>query len=150
YAHGFRTGLLQNNLAHCAEAGAAISLILGLTSLFRNRLRLARWMVAVFAASIVIGWAAAQYPYLARPDMTVYNSALSENVVRDVLLALIAGVVVLFPSLALLLYVFKDQRKRPSNSLAFDKIKTEASSMKPQSISALSIVKESPCPPVRT
>lgn len=120
YAHGFRTGLLHNNLAHCAEAGAAISLI-GLIALFRDRVRIARWMVAVFAASVVICWAAAQYPYLARPDMTVFNSALSENVVRDVLFALTAGILVLFPSLALLLYVFKDQRKRPSNSAAFGK-----------------------------
>src|SRR5262249_29737695 len=122
YAHGFRTALLHNNLAHCAEAGAAISLILGLTSLFWNHVRLARWMVALFAAAIVIGWAVAQYPYLARPDMTVFNSALSEKVVRDVLAALIAGALVLFPSLALLLYIFKDQRKQPrSASLAFDK-----------------------------
>jgi len=122
YAHKFRTGLLQNNFAHGAEASAAISLILGLTALFRGRVHFARWMVAIFAASIVIAWAAAQYPYLARPDMTVFNSALSENVVRDVLFAVIVGSVVLLPSLALLLYVFKDQRKRPSNpSLAFGK-----------------------------
>jgi cytochrome d ubiquinol oxidase subunit II len=121
YAHGFRTGLLHNNLARCGEAGAAISLILGLTSLLKDHVRIARWMVAVFAASIVVGWAAAQYPYLARPDMTVFNSALSENVVRDMLFALTAGILVLFPSLALLLYVFKEQRKRPSNSAAFGK-----------------------------
>src|SRR5262249_15285894 len=112
YAHGLRTGLLHNDLAHCAEAGAAISLIAGLTALLRDHVRLARWMAALFAASIVIGWAAAQYPYLARPDMTVFNSALSENVVKDVLFASIAGAVVLFPSLALLLCVFKDQRKQ--------------------------------------
>jgi len=121
YAQGLRTGLLDNSLAHCAEASAAISLIVGLTALFRDRVRLARFVAALFAVSIVTGWAAAQYPYLVRPDMTVFNSALSENVVRDILFALIAGAVVLFPSLGLLLYVFKDQRKRPSNSLAFGK-----------------------------
>jgi cytochrome d ubiquinol oxidase subunit II len=129
YAHGFRTGLLHNNLARCAEAGAAISLILGLIALFQDRVRLARWMVAVFAGLIVICWAAAQYPYLARPNMTVFNSALSENVVKDILFALIAGVILLFPSLALLLYVFKDQRRRPSNpSSAFIQIEPGASS----------------------
>lgn len=112
YAHGLRDGLLHNSLAHCAEAGAVISLILGLAMLSGDHVRFARLMAAFFAASIVTGWAAAQYPYLARPDMTVFNSVLSENVVRDVLLALLAGALVLFPSLGLLLYVFKDQHKR--------------------------------------
>ena len=112
YAQGLRAGLLHNGLAHCAEAGAVISLIVGLVALSRDHVRFARLMAVLFAVSIVTGWAAAQYPYLARPDMTVFNSALSENVVRDILLALIAGALVLFPSLALLLFVFKDQRRQ--------------------------------------
>jgi len=113
YAHGLRSGLLHSGLAHFAEAVAVISLIVGLAAVSKDHVRLARLMVALFAASIVTSWAAAQYPYLARPDMTIFNSALSENVVRDVLYASIAGALVLFPSLALLLYVFKDQRKQP-------------------------------------
>jgi len=122
YARGLRTGLLHDELAHCTEIAAAISLIGGLTALVWDRVRLARYMVALFAASTVLCWAAAQYPFLARPDMTVFNSAVSENIVRDVLYASIAGAVVLFPSLALLLYVFKDQRKRSSDpSPAFGK-----------------------------
>jgi len=112
YAQGLRAGLLRNDLARCAEAVAAISLIVGLAALSRDRIRLARLMAALFAASIVTGWAAAQYPYLARPDLTVFNSFQSENVVRDVFFASIAGALVLFPSLAILLYVFKDQRKQ--------------------------------------
>lgn len=111
YAHGLNAGLLHNSLAHCAEAGAVISLLVGLTALSRNHLRFSRLMAALFAVSIVTSWAAAQYPYLARPDMTVFNSALAENVVRDVLYASIAGGLVLFPSLGLLLYIFKDQRR---------------------------------------
>jgi len=113
YAQGLRAGLLHNGLAHFAEAVAVISLILGLAALSQDHVRFARLVVALFGASIVTSWVAAQYPYLARPDMTIFNSALSENVVRDVLYASIAGAVVLFPSLALLLYVFKDQSKQP-------------------------------------
>jgi cytochrome d ubiquinol oxidase subunit II len=113
YGQGLRTGLLHDALARSAEAIAVISLIAGLVALLKDRVRSARLMVALFAASIVTSWAAAQYPYLARPDMTVFNSALSENVVRDVLYASIAGALLLFPSLTLLLYVFKDQRKQP-------------------------------------
>src|SRR5215469_16241627 len=113
YAHGLRNGLLHNDLAHLIGAIAVSSLIVGLVALSKDRVRFARLMVALFAAAIVTSWVSAQYPYLARPDMTIFNSALSENVVRDVLYASIAGAVVLFPSLALLLYVFKDQRKQP-------------------------------------
>jgi cytochrome bd ubiquinol oxidase subunit II len=111
YAHGLGAGLLHNDLARCAEVVAVTSLIVGLVALSRDHVRFARLMAALFAASIVTGWAAAQYPYLARPDLTVFNSE-SENVVRDVFFASIAGALVLFPSLALLLYVFKDQRKQ--------------------------------------
>lgn len=118
YAQGLRDGLLHNSLAQCAEAGAVISLIVGLAALSRDHVRFSRLMAALFAVSIVTGWAAAQYPYLARPDMTIFNSALSENVVRDVLFALIAGALVLFPSLAFLLYVFKDQRKQSAYNAA--------------------------------
>jgi cytochrome bd ubiquinol oxidase subunit II len=113
YADGLRAALVHNRLALFAEAVAMISLLVGLTVLSKDHVRFARLMVALFAASIVTSWVAAQYPYLARPDMTVFNSAQSENVVRDVLYASIAGAVILFPSLALLLYVFKDQRKQP-------------------------------------
>jgi cytochrome d ubiquinol oxidase subunit II len=87
-------------------------LIVGQLAIYRDQVRLARWSVAMFAASIVTGWASAQYPYLSRPDITIFNSVLSEDVVRDVFLASIAGAVLLFPSLALLFYVFKDQRKQ--------------------------------------
>ena len=113
YAQGLRAGLLHNGLAHFAEAVAVISLILGLAALFQDHVRFARFVVALFGASIVTSWVTAQYPYLARPDMTIFNSALSENIVRDVLYASIAGALILFPSLALLLYVFKDQRRHP-------------------------------------
>jgi cytochrome bd ubiquinol oxidase subunit II len=112
YARGLRVGLLHNDLARCAEVVAMISLLVGLVALSRDHVRFARLMVALFAVSIVVGWATAQYPYLARPDITIFNSALSENVVRDVFFASLAGALVLFPSLAILFYVFKDQRKQ--------------------------------------
>jgi cytochrome d ubiquinol oxidase subunit II len=112
YARGLKAGLLHSRFALCAEAASIVSLIVGEMAIYRDHVRLARWMVAICAASIVTGWASAQYPYLSRPDMTIFNSVLSENVVRDVFLASIAGAALLFPSLALLFYVFKDQRKQ--------------------------------------
>jgi cytochrome d ubiquinol oxidase subunit II len=112
YARSLKTGLLHGRFALCAEAASFVSLIVGQLAIYRDQVRLARWSVAMFAASIVTGWASAQYPYLSRPDITIFNSVLSEDVVRDVFLASIAGAVLLFPSLALLFYVFKDQRKQ--------------------------------------
>jgi cytochrome d ubiquinol oxidase subunit II len=112
YARGLRAGLLHSGFAICAVTASVVSLIVGELAIYRNRVGRARWMAAIFAASVVIGWASAQYPYISRPYLTITNSVLSENVIRDVFLASIAGAVLLFPSLGLLLYVFKDQRRQ--------------------------------------
>lgn len=111
YARSLRVGLLHGTPAICAEMTAAAALIIGQVAIYRNRFRLARVSAATFAAAVVIGWAFAQYPYLSRPGLTIFNSILSENVVGDIFLASIAGALLLFPSLALLLYVFKHQRE---------------------------------------
>jgi cytochrome d ubiquinol oxidase subunit II len=112
YAQGLRTSLLHHGLALSAEVAAVASLIAGELAIYKDRVRHARWIVAIFAASIVTGWASAQYPYISRPDMTIFNSVLSENIVQDVFFASITGALLLFPSLALLLYIFKDQKKQ--------------------------------------
>ena len=112
YAPGLRDGFIHNILARGAVIVAAIALIVGVVALFKDRFRLARMMAAAHASAIAIGWAAAQYPYIVRPDMTIFNSVSSDITVRYVVLASLAGAFVLFPSLALLLYVFKDQRKQ--------------------------------------
>ena len=114
YSHGLRNGLLHSHLALACEVGAAIAMLVGLVALSYERYRLARIMVATFASAIVVGWAAAQYPYLVRPDRTIFNSLGSENTAHDIVVASIAGAFVLFPSLALLLYVFKDQKRKIS------------------------------------
>jgi cytochrome d ubiquinol oxidase subunit II len=111
YPHGFREGLLHNHLALGCEVGAAIAMLVGLVALSYKRYRLARIMVSAFACAIVVGWAAAQYPYLVRPDRTIFNSIGSENTAHDIVVASVVGAFVLFPSLALLLYVFKDHKR---------------------------------------
>jgi cytochrome bd ubiquinol oxidase subunit II len=122
YARSLRDNLLHNAFACGAVIAAAILLIAGIASLYRERFQLARMMAAAHASAIAIGWALAQYPYIVRPDITIFNSVSSDITVRYVVFASLAGAFVLFPSLALLLYIFKDQRKRPpSPSLAFDK-----------------------------
>jgi cytochrome d ubiquinol oxidase subunit II len=66
---------------------------------------------AAQVALIVIGWGAAQYPYLIRPELTIVNSAAPSNILLDLELAVAVGAVVLIPSLILLLVVFKTHRE---------------------------------------
>jgi cytochrome d ubiquinol oxidase subunit II len=112
YSHGLRDALLHNHLALGCELVAAVTILMGLVALCYKHYRSARVIVAAFACAIVVGWAAAQCPYLVRPDRTIFNSIGSENTVRDIVVASIAGAFVLFPSLALLLYIFKDQKRK--------------------------------------
>ena len=112
YAPGLRDSLLHNALARGAVIAAAVALIAGVVALLKERYGLARMIAAVHVSAVAIGWAAAQYPYIVRPGMTIFNSVSSDITVRYVVLASLAGAFVLFPSLALLLYVFKDQRRQ--------------------------------------
>jgi cytochrome bd ubiquinol oxidase subunit II len=117
YAPGIRDGLLHNAFASGAVIAAAIALIGGVAAVYKDSFRVARIIAAVHTGAIAIGWAAAQYPYIVRPGMTIFNSGSSDVTVRYVVIASVAGAFVLFPSLALLLYVFKDQRKQPPHIL---------------------------------
>ena len=114
YSHGLRDGLLHNPLALGCELGASATMLMGLAALCYKRYRLARLMAASFACAIVVGWASAQYPHLVRPDRTIFNSLGSENTAHDIVIASILGAFVLFPSLALLLYIFKDKKRKIS------------------------------------
>ena len=67
-------------------------------------------MAVMNVASVTLAWAAARYPFLDSPHRTILNSVVSDNVVRDIVIACLAGTVVLLPSLGLL-YIFKDQRR---------------------------------------
>jgi cytochrome bd ubiquinol oxidase subunit II len=122
YARGLEQGLLHNPLARCCEVATGIALILTCFALYSDRARLSRVMAGACVGCITIGWAAAQYPYLARPERMIFNSAVSESVLRDLVFASAAGAVVLFPSLGLLLYVFKDNRQgKPATSSMLSK-----------------------------
>ena len=107
YAPGIREGLASSALSGAAELGAVFSAFFAFRNLVLRRYRRARVAAAAQVGLIVIGWAAAQYPYLFRPDLTIFNSAAPANVLWDLLLACGAGGLLLFPSLYLLFRVFK-------------------------------------------
>lgn len=78
-------------------------------SLAHRAYPLARACAAGQVALLLIGWGAAQYPYLVRPDLTIASGAASPETVRLMLIALAAGAVFLFPAIYLLLRIFKKE-----------------------------------------
>jgi len=114
FAPGIRKGLTNGTLSFAAELGAVFSAYWAFRNLFLRRYRRARIAAAAQVGLIVIGWAGAQYPYLFRPDLTIYNSAAPANVVSDLLFACVVGGLALFPSLYLLFRVFKRSAGSPS------------------------------------
>jgi cytochrome d ubiquinol oxidase subunit II len=93
-----------------------LSVAAGLTSLIlvaAGHARTVRVTAALAVAAVLWAWAAAQYPVLLRPDLTVRDAAGAPQVLRTVLGALAVGAVLLAPSLAWLFAIF--QRERPGN-----------------------------------
>jgi cytochrome d ubiquinol oxidase subunit II len=70
----------------------------------------ARILAMIQVTMIIWGWGLAQFPYIVEPDLTFSNTATSDNVMRLVLIALVAGAVLLVPSLWYLFQVFKGQK----------------------------------------
>jgi cytochrome d ubiquinol oxidase subunit II len=56
---------------------------------------------------ILWGWAAAQFPYLVEPNITIQDAAAPRITLNLLLAALAVGAVVLVPSLYVLFRVFK-------------------------------------------
>jgi cytochrome bd ubiquinol oxidase subunit II len=77
-----------------------------MSALWLRRFRWARILAIVQVILIIAGWGLAQYPYLVEPDLTFANCAASARVLEVLLIALVAGAVLLFPSLWYLLRVF--------------------------------------------
>jgi cytochrome d ubiquinol oxidase subunit II len=89
---------------HAATGAAALAAI---GALWWRRFRLARLAAAAQVTLIFWGWALAQYPYLVPPDLTIRGASAPRITLVLILWALVAGGLVLFPSLAYLLRVFK-------------------------------------------
>jgi cytochrome d ubiquinol oxidase subunit II len=96
---------LYHGLMHgTALAALLISIIGGILTLElvrRSRFEPARYSAAVTVAAIIAGWALAQNPILL-PGLSVREAAAPHDTLVAVTVAVIAGAVILFPSLALL------------------------------------------------
>jgi len=78
-----------------------------IAALWARRFPLARGLAMTQVTLILWGWGLAQFPFLIEPDLTFESAAAPGSVLRPLLAALAAGVVVLGPALAYLFRVFK-------------------------------------------
>jgi cytochrome d ubiquinol oxidase subunit II len=68
---------------------------------------LARVAAALAVITIIWGWAVAQYPYLLQPELTVQAAAAPETTLRAMLISLVAGAILIVPSLVFLFALFQ-------------------------------------------
>jgi len=82
----------------------AVSVLAGMATLallWRRSYEPARYTAALAVAAIIAGWAVAQDPVLL-PGLTIRQAAASHDTLVAIVVSVLAGAVVLFPSLALL------------------------------------------------
>ncbi len=99
-AHVLYTRLLHGS----ALAAVIVSAAAGLATLQlvrRSSFELARYTAALAVAAVLAGWALAQRPVLLR-GLTVQQAAAAHDTLVLVVIAVLAGATILFPSLALL------------------------------------------------
>jgi cytochrome d ubiquinol oxidase subunit II len=99
-AHRLFTGLTSGAGAAAAAVSAAAG-VLALLLVWRNRFALARLSAAVAVAALLAGWAAAQRPDLL-PGLTLSQASAGTRTMVAIVVSVVLGAVVLFPSLALL------------------------------------------------
>src|SRR5215211_1902403 len=98
-----------HHLFHELTAGAAlpalvVSVLAGIGTVglvFRRRFEAARYTAALAVAAVVAGWALGQWPTIL-PGLSVRQAAASHDTLVAVVVAVLAGGAILFPSLALL------------------------------------------------
>jgi cytochrome d ubiquinol oxidase subunit II len=87
-----------------ATSIAALGCIVGLLI---RRLRVARACVVAQVTLILLGWGAAQFPFLIAPDLTLENAAAPVRTLELLVPSVIAGTLLLAPSLYFLFRIFK-------------------------------------------
>ncbi|MFZ1748435.1 MAG: cytochrome d ubiquinol oxidase subunit II [Nitrospirales bacterium] len=83
------------------------SFLARIVSLRTNQFQLARVSAIGYVLTYIWGWGSAQYPYLIKPDLAIYNTAASPSPLALLLSALVAVIIVVFPSLWYLFRMFK-------------------------------------------
>ncbi len=103
-------GLTTRGWSVALHLGTGAAAVATFGALFVRRYRFARLAAAAQVTLIVLGWGAAQHPWLLVPDLTLASASAPRETQVLLLGALGAGALTLFPSLYLLFRVFKGER----------------------------------------
>jgi cytochrome d ubiquinol oxidase subunit II len=104
-----RAGISRSWWALVLHLVTAVFAIGAFCSLWVRKYRLARICAAAQATLILSGWAVAQFPYLIEPNITIYSAAAPRSTLQLLIIALAAGVLILFPSYYYLFRIFKGE-----------------------------------------
>ncbi len=113
-------GLYVKLVHGAALAGPVVSIVAGMCTLElvrRSRFEIARYSAAVAVAAIIGGWALAQRPVLL-PGLTVQQAAAPHDALVALLVSILIGGLLLFPSLAVLFRLFLGGRLGHPDDLA--------------------------------
>jgi cytochrome d ubiquinol oxidase subunit II len=102
--------LLFEGLTGRAAPVVGLSIVAGVAALVLLVLRRyvpARAASALAVTAILVGWAVAQYPYLLLPELSIEEAAAGRATLVAMLVALLAGTVVLLPALVYLYVLFQ-------------------------------------------
>jgi cytochrome d ubiquinol oxidase subunit II len=114
-AHGDAPALYAGLTEGAGLAAVVVSGVAGLTSfalVWLRRYAAARLAAAIAVAALLAGWAAAQRPDLL-PGLTISDAAADDATLIAVIVAIVAGAVILFPSLAFLFRLVLSGRLDP-------------------------------------
>jgi cytochrome d ubiquinol oxidase subunit II len=96
--------LYHSLLTGTALAAVIVSLVAGLATLalvYSRRFEASRYSAAVAVATIIAGWALARWPTIL-PGLTVHQAAAGHDTLVWIIIAVLVGAAILFPSLGLL------------------------------------------------
>jgi cytochrome bd ubiquinol oxidase subunit II len=111
--------LLFDGLTGKALPVIVVSVLAGVAAIALLAVRryvLARLASALAVATVLVGWAAAQYPYVLPPALTIDQAARGTPTLVAMLVALVVGSVVLVPALIYLYVLF--QRAHPEHPVS--------------------------------
>jgi cytochrome bd ubiquinol oxidase subunit II len=89
---------------------ALLGMLASMIGLLLNRHHLARISAMSYVTAIIWGWGFSQFPILIKPDVTIYNAAAPPETLVLLLCVLGAGIIIVFPSLLYLFWLFKKSR----------------------------------------
>jgi cytochrome d ubiquinol oxidase subunit II len=104
-----RTGISRSWWALGLHLFTAVFAIAAFYALWTRKYGVSRICAAAQVTLILLGWALAQFPYLVEPNMTIYSAAAPRATLQLLIVALLAGVLVLFPSYYYLFRIFKGE-----------------------------------------